>query len=113
MHVAQIITVVAHNSVVERALAEAERGTMVSKPRLAYTVVHSSSTYGAATPYAVVSTASGMPHRPAYRNIEAAQQVADHLNAEETQRTTKQLTSAAAQRKVDRLQVKTAPHDEG
>jgi hypothetical protein len=39
MHVAQIITVVAHNSGVECAAmaeAEAERGTMGSKPRLAY-----------------------------------------------------------------------------
>ncbi len=86
---------------------------MPSKPRMTYTVVHSSGTYGAATPYAVVSTASGMPHMPAYRNEEEAQQVAARLNAEETQRTTKQLASATAQRKLDRLQAKTATHDEG
>ncbi len=113
MHVAQIITVVAHNSVVERALAEAERGAMGSKPRLAYMVVHSSGTYGAAIPYAVVSTASGMPHMPAYHSKEEAQQVADRLNTEETQRTTNQHASAAAQRKVDRVQAKAATHDEG
>jgi len=113
MHVAQIITVVAHNSVVERALAEAERGAMGSKPRLAYMVVQSSGTYGAATPYAVVSTASGMPHMPAYHSKEEAQQVADRLNTEETQRTTNQHASAAAQRKVDRVQAKAATHDEG
>ncbi len=124
MHVARIIPVVAHNSGVEcatiaraiaRAIAEAqaERGAMASKPRLAYTVVHSSGTYGAATPYAVVSTASGMPHMPAYRSEEEAQQVADRLNTEETQRTTKQLASATEQRKVDRLQAKASAHDEG
>jgi len=118
MHVAQISTLVAHNSGVEcatiaRAIAEAERGTMGSKPRLAYMVVHSSGTYGAITPYAVVSTASGMPHMPAYHSEEEAQQVADRLNAEETQRTTQQHASAAAQRKVDRLQAKASTHDEG
>ena len=91
MRVAQIITLVAHNSGVEHVIAEAERETMASKPRLAYTVVHSSSTYGAATPYAVVSTASGMPHMPAYRSEEEAQRVADRLNTEGTQRTTKEL----------------------
>jgi len=119
MHVARIIPVVAHNSGVECAtiaraiVAQAERGAMASKPRLAYTVVHSSGTYGAATPYAVVSTASGMPHMPAYRSEEEAQQVADRLNTEETQRTTKQLASATEQRKVDRLQAKASAHDEG
>ena len=86
---------------------------MGSKPRLAYMVVHSSGTYGATTPYAVVSTASGMPHMPAYRSEEEAQQVADRLNAEETQRTTKQHASAAVQRKVDRVQAKASAHDEG
>ncbi len=80
---------------------------------MTYTVVQSSGTYGAATPYAVVSADSGMPHMPAYRNIEAAQQVADRLNAEETQRTTQQHASAAAQRKVDRLQAKASTDDEG
>ncbi len=86
---------------------------MGSKPRLAYTVVHSSSTYGAATPYAVVSSASGMPHMPAYRSEEEAQQAADRLNTEDTQRATKQLTVTAAQRKVDRLQAKASTRDEG
>ncbi len=86
---------------------------MGSKPRLAYMVVHSSGTYGATTPYAVVSTASGMPHMPAYRSKEEAQQMAGRLNTEETQRTTKQLAAAAAQRKVDRLQAKASTHDEG
>ena len=113
MHVARISTLVAHNSGVERAIAEAERGTMGSKPRLAYMVVHSSGTYGATTPYAVVSTASGMPHMPAYRSKEEAQQMADRLNTEETQRTTKQLAAAVAQRKVDRLQAKASTDDEG
>jgi len=86
---------------------------MANKPRLAYTVVHSSGTYGAATPYAVVSSASGMPHMPAYRTEEEARQVADHLNTEDTQRTATQLSSAAAQRKVDRLQAKASTRDEG
>jgi len=113
MRVAQIITLVAHNNGLESAIAEAERGAMPSKPRMTYTVVHSSGTYGAATPYAVVSTASGMPHMPAYHSEEEAQQVAARLNAEETQRTTKQLASATAQRKLDRFQAKTAMHDEG
>ncbi len=113
MHVARISTLVAHNSGVERAIAEAERGTMGSKPRLAYMVVHSSGTYGATTPYAVVSTASGMPHMPAYRSKEEAQQMAGRLNTEETQRTTKQLAAAAAQRKVDRLQAKASTHNGG
>ncbi len=113
MHVARISTLVAHNSGVERAIAEAERGTMGSKPRLAYMVVQSSGTYGAATPYAVVSTASGMPHMPAYRNEEEAQAVADRLNTEETQRTTQQRTSATVQRQVDRLQAKASTDDEG
>ncbi len=85
---------------------------MANKPRLAYTVVHSSSTYGAATPYAVVSSASGMPHMPTYRSEEEAQQAADHLNTEDTQRTATQLSSAAAQRKVDRLQAKAFTPDE-
>jgi hypothetical protein len=85
---------------------------MVRTPRLAYTVVHSSSTYGAATPYAIVSTASGMPHMPAYRTEEEARQVADRLNTEDTQRATKQLTAAAAQRKVDLLQAKASTRDE-
>ncbi len=113
MHVARISTLVAHNNGLERAITEAERGAMASKPRLAYTVVHSSGTYGAATPYAVVSTASGMPHMPAYRNEEEAHEVAAGLNAEEAQRTTKQFASAAAQRKVDRLQAKASTDDEG
>ena len=86
---------------------------MGSKPRLAYMVVQSSGTYGAATPYAVVSTASGMPHMPAYRNEEEAQAVADRLNTEETQRTTQQRTSATVQRQVDRLQAKASTDDEG
>jgi len=113
MHVARISTLAAHNSVIEHAIAEAERGTMGSKPHLTYTVVHSSGTYGAATPYAVVSTASGMPHMPAYSSNEEAQQVADRLNTEEVQRTTQQHASAAAQRKVDRLQAKASTDDEG
>jgi len=110
--VAQIITLVAHNSGIEHVIAEAERETMASKPRLAYTVVQSSGTYGAATPYAVVSAASGMPHLPAYRNEEEAQAVTDRLNTEETQRTTRHLASAAAQRKVDRLQTRASTRDE-
>ncbi len=85
---------------------------MVRTPRLAYMIVQSSGTYGAATPYAVVSADSGMPHMPAYRSEEEAQQVADRLNTEETQRTTKQLAAATAQRKVDRLQAKASTHDE-
>ena len=112
MHVARISTVVAHNSGVEHVIAEAERETMASKPRPAYMVVHSSGTYGTATPDAVVSTASGMPHMPAYRSEEEAHQVADRLNAEETQHTTQQHASAAAQRKVDRLQAKAFTPDE-
>ena len=86
---------------------------MGSKPRLAHMVAQSSGTYGAATPYAVVSVASGMPHMPAYRNEEEAQAVADRLNTEETQRTTQQRTSAAVQRQVDGLQAKASTDDEG
>jgi hypothetical protein len=54
-----------------------------------------------------------MPHMPAYHSKEEAQQVADRLNTEETQRTTNQHASAAAQRKLDRFQAKVATHDEG
>ncbi len=55
---------------------------MANKPHTAYTVIESSGTYGAATPYAVVSATSGMPYLPAYSSAEAAQQEADRLNDE-------------------------------
>jgi len=45
---------------------------MASKPQEAYRVIHSGGTYGEATPYAVVSVASGMPHLPAHASSEAA-----------------------------------------
>lgn len=75
---------------------------MTSKPHEAYIVVESGGTYGAATPYAVVSVASGMPHMPAYGSKEAAQDVADRLNMEAARQEAAQL-KAAAQRKADRL----------
>ena len=84
---------------------------MMSTPRPAYTVADSSGAYGAATPYAVVSTASGMPHLPAYGSIEAAQQEADRLN-EAAQRATTPPT-VAAQRKAARLHAEAATHDDG
>lgn len=69
---------------------------MASKPQEAYRVIHSGGTYGEATPYAVVSVASGMPHLPAHASSEAAQQEADRLNEEAR-------LKKAAQRKADRL----------
>ncbi len=82
---------------------------MTSTPRPTYTVAHSSSTYGAATPYAVVSTASGMPHLPAHSSREAAQREADRLNVEAQRAATK--VTVAAQRKVARLQAEAAVRD--
>jgi len=67
---------------------------MANKPHTAYTVIESSGTYGEATPYAVVSTASGMPHLPAHGSKEAAQQEADRLN-EEVRREAERITEAA------------------
>jgi cell division septum initiation protein DivIVA len=84
---------------------------MASKPRPAYTVAHSGGTYGAATPYAVVSSATGMPHLPAHASKEAAQQEADRLNAE-AQRAAAKVT-AAALRKAARLHAETAARDGG
>lgn len=83
---------------------------MKSKPRPAYTVVDSGGTYGAATPYAVVSTASGMPHLPAHGTKEAARQEADRLNAE-AERAAKKIT-AAARRKADRLRAEESTPDD-
>jgi len=81
---------------------------MASKLHAAYRVIHSSGTYGEATPYAVVSTASGMPHMPTYSSKEAAQQEADRLTdearheagrvKEAAQRTAAQLREAARTR---------------
>jgi len=65
-------------------------------------VADSSGTYGADTPYAVVSTATGMPRLPAYDSNEAARREADRLNVEAQRASTKM--SAAAQRKADRVE---------
>jgi len=75
---------------------------MASTPYAAYRVMHSSGAYGAATPYAVVSVAAGMPHMPAHSSKEAAQRDADRLN-EEVQHEAGRLKEAA-QRRVTRLQ---------
>ncbi len=76
----------------------------MSKQQAAYRVVHSSSTYGAVTPYAVVSTASGMPHLPAQGSEAAAHQTATLLN-QEAQRATERLTAAQRSKaKADQLQ---------
>ncbi len=82
----------------------------MDKLRPAYTVADSPGTYGAATPYAVVSTASGMPRLPAHGNKEAAQLEADRLNVE-AQRDAKKVT-LAAQRKVNRLQAEASSRDD-
>jgi len=79
---------------------------MASTPHEAYIVVESGGTYGADTPYAVVSTASGMPHMPAYGSKEAAQEVADRLNVEARHEAAQ--LKAAAQRKADRLREEVA-----
>jgi len=85
----------------------------MSKQQAAYRVVHSSSTYGAVTPYAVVSTASGMPHLPAHGSEAAARQEADHLN-EEAQRATERLTAAQRSKaKAGRLQAEARQRDKG
>jgi len=84
---------------------------MATKPHTAYIVVESSGTYGVATPYAVVSTGSGMPHMPAHGRKEAAQEMADRLNAEE-QRETERL-KAVAQRTADGLRDAVETHDDG
>jgi hypothetical protein len=83
----------------------------MNKPRPAYTVADSPGTYGAATPYAVVSTSSGMPHLPAHGSKEAAQLEADRLN-DEALRAAKKVT-AAAQRKLDRLRAEASTSDDG
>ncbi len=75
---------------------------MATEPHTAFIVVESSGTYGAATPYAVVSVASGMPHMPAHSSKEAAQRDADRLN-DETQHEAGRLKEAA-RRRVTRLQ---------
>jgi len=87
---------------------------MTNKPHPAYTVADSPGTYGAATPYAVVSTASGMPRLPAHGSKDAARQEAHRLNEEaeraakrnvEAQRAATKVTATiAAQRTADRLQ---------
>jgi len=84
---------------------------MANKPRPAYTVVHSGGTYGAATPYAVVSSASGMPHLPAHASKEAAQQEADRLNTEARRAAAK--VTAAALRKAARLRDEASARDDG
>ena len=85
----------------------------MSKQQTAYTVAHSSSTYGEATPYAVVSTASGMPRLPAHGSEAAAQQTADRLN-EEAQRETARLMAAQwSKAKADRLQAEARRRDKG
>jgi len=74
---------------------------MTSKPHEAYRVIHSGGTYGADTPYAVVSTAAGMPHMPAHGSQQAAQQMADRLN--EAARQEAERVKTAARRKAARL----------
>lgn len=81
----------------------------MNKLRPAYTVADSAGTYGLDTPYAVVSTNSGMPRLPAYGSKEAARGEADRLNAEARRAATKM--TAAAQRKADRLQAEAAKSD--
>ncbi len=83
----------------------------MNKPRPAYTVADSPGAYGAATPYAVVSTSSGMPHLPAHGSKEAAQLEADRLN-DEALRAAKKVT-AVAQRKLDRLRAEASTSDDG
>jgi len=73
--------------------------------------MHSGGTYGEATPYAVVSTASGMPHLPAYNSAEAAQQEADRLN-DEARREAGRVTEAA-QRKAAQLREAARTRDDG
>jgi hypothetical protein len=84
---------------------------MASKPQEAYRVIHSGGTYGEATPYAVVSVASGMPHLPAHASSEAAQQVADRLNVEA--RREEERSKKAAQRKAARLKEEASVRDDG
>jgi len=67
---------------------------MANKPHETYRVMHSGGTYGATTPYAVVSAASGMPHLPAYSSKEAARQEADRLN-DEARREAERIKKAA------------------
>lgn len=67
----------------------------------AYKVVESEHTYGPATPYAVVSTASGMPHLPAHDSKQEAQREADRLNA--TMQREAERRRMVAQRKAERL----------
>jgi len=93
-----------HDPMIHDVNQYAERAAMASKTHTAYIVVYSSGTYGATTPYAVVSTASGMPHMPAHGSQEAAQQVADRLNDEARRTIEDRDAEAAAQRKVARLQ---------
>jgi hypothetical protein len=76
---------------------------MTSKPHPAYTVADSPGTYGAATPYAVVSTSSGMPHLPAHGSKDTARQEANRLNEEAERAAKKGTATAAAKRTVDRL----------
>jgi len=84
---------------------------MANKPHTAYRVMHSSGTYGEATPYAVVSTASGMPHLPAYSSKEAAQQEADRLT-DEARREAERITEAA-QRTAAHLREAARTRDDG
>ncbi len=84
----------------------------MSKQQTAYTVAHSSSTYGEATPYAVVSTASGMPRLPAHGS-EAAQQTADRLNEEAQRETARLMAAQRSKAKADRLQAEARRRDKG
>jgi len=84
---------------------------MANKPRPPYTVAHSSGTYGAATPYAVVSTITGMPRLPAHGSKEAAQQEVDRLNTE-AQRAAAKVTVADLS-KAARLHDEASARDDG
>ena len=84
---------------------------MASKPHTAYRVMHSGGTYGEATPYAVVSTTSGMPHMPTYSSAEAAQQEADRLT-DEARREAERIKEAA-QRKAAQLREAPRTRDDG
>ncbi len=84
---------------------------MANKPHETYRVMHSSGTYGEATPYAVVSTASGMPHLPAYSSAAAAQQEADR-RTDEARREAGRITEAA-QRTAAHLREAARTRDDG
>ncbi len=84
---------------------------MSGKPHEAYRVMHSGGTYGEATPYAVVSATSGMPHPPAHSSKEAAQQEADRLT-DETRREAERIKEEA-QRKAAQLREAALTRDDG